>query len=118
MQAHVLHPKSYKKLSTANIGIIFEKQAIQIKRFPPKERFLSHSAIWGDFLPKWGDFSIKKRYLKIQVPKNQDTNLPRFSKLRNGIALMPEPHRLRLAIARDKTKGKCDEIPPLARFDL
>lgn len=39
-------------------------------------------------------YAKKKRYLKIQVPKNQDTNLPRFSKLRNGIAPTLEPHRL------------------------
>ena len=71
-----------------------------------------------DFIKKWGDFSHIKRYLKIQVPQNQQTNHPRFSKLRNGIALMPEPHRRGVAIANGFSKGKCDGIPPQARFFL
>ena len=80
--------------------------------------FAAPDVIWDDFIPKWGDFTQKKRYLKIQVPQNQQTNHPRFSKLRNGIAPMPEPHRRGVAIANGFSKGKCDEIPPQARFFL
>jgi hypothetical protein len=31
---------------------------------------------------------------------------------------MPEPHRRGVAIANGFSKGKCDEIPPQARFFL
>lgn len=110
-----LPARGIKRLVVSGFAFVLYNKVIQCKSSGNDEGAIP---IGLTSLKKRATFPTKKRYLKIQVPKNQQTNHPRFSKLRNGIAPMPEPHRRGVAIANGFSMGKCDEIPPQARFFL